>query len=114
MHNIHIQQVTGEDKTAGAEKPVMYPQMEESFKEVVQPGLLTLGTAWTIGLSQRDSSGAGLVTAACDLWGPGNSYPSLLYRFFSPLQASASRSCIRNMVGLHMNFECLFGVLPPS
>lgn len=108
VRNIHMQQVTGEDKIAGAEKRAMYPQEEESSKEVVQPGLLTLGTAWTIGLSQRDSSGAELVTAACDLWGPGNSYPSLLYRFFSLLQASARRSCTRKIVGLYINHESIF------
>lgn len=48
--------------------------------EVVSPGLLTIGAAWTIGLSQRDSSGSDLVTAACDLWSSSNSYPTLLYR----------------------------------
>lgn len=51
--------------------------------EVVSPGLLTIGAAWTIGLSQRDSSGSDLVTAACDLWSSSNSYPTLLYRYCS-------------------------------
>jgi len=51
--------------------------------EVVSSGLLTLGTSWVIGLSQRDSSGSDLVTAACDLWGSSNSYPPLLYRYCS-------------------------------
>lgn len=59
--------------------------LDSESAEVVAPGLLTLGTAWTVGLSQRDSSGSDLVTAACDLWGSSNSYPTLLYRYCSVL-----------------------------
>jgi hypothetical protein len=59
--------------------------LDSKNTEVLAPGLLTLGTAWTIGLSQRDSSGSDLVTAACDLWGSSNSYPTLLYRYCSVL-----------------------------
>jgi hypothetical protein len=46
----------------------------------VQLGLLTSGTAWSIGLSSRDSSTKQLISAACDLWGGSESYPSLIYR----------------------------------
>lgn len=64
--------------TGAADK--MEQVLDSKNTEVLAPGLLTLGTAWTIGLSQRDSSGSDLVTAACDLWGSSNSYPTLLYR----------------------------------
>ncbi|KAG0617387.1 hypothetical protein M758_5G186300 [Ceratodon purpureus] len=64
--------------TGAADK--MEQVLDSETAEVVAPGLLTLGTAWAVGLSQRDSSGSGLVTAACDLWSSSNSYPTLLYR----------------------------------
>ncbi|CAK9209756.1 unnamed protein product [Sphagnum troendelagicum] len=46
----------------------------------LQLGLLTSGTAWSIGLSSRDSSTKQLISAAYDLWGGSESYPSLIYR----------------------------------
>ncbi len=56
-------------------------QEAEVAEDTVQLGLLTSGTAWSIGLSSRDSSTKQLINAACDLWGGSDSYPSLIYRY---------------------------------
>lgn len=84
-----IQNIKSEDKPAvqameAADKMENVPKDLEKAK-AVDPGLLTFGTAWAIGLFLRDSSGSNLVAAACDLLGSSTSYPTLLYRCCSLL-----------------------------
>lgn len=87
----HLQRLGSERKTIKSEdkpSPQATGVVDQEGKalghsrngEAVEPGLLTLETAWAVGLSQRDSSGSDLVTAACDLSGSSNSHPTLLYR----------------------------------
>lgn len=85
---------SSEEKGSDESKGKNHQGLEVSREEGEQPGLLTLGTAWAVGLSQRDLSASKLVQAACDLWGPSNSYPTLLYRcssLFSYVNIKAMR-----------------------
>ncbi|XP_024375576.1 uncharacterized protein [Physcomitrium patens] len=87
----HIQRLGSEKKNIKSEDKPAVQAMEAADKmenvpkdlekaKAVDPGLLTFGTAWAIGLFLRDSSGSNLVAAACDLLGSSTSYPTLLYR----------------------------------
>jgi hypothetical protein len=78
---------TGIHAEAGVSEKEKDFQETEVAEDTVQLGLLTSGTAWSIGLSSRDSSTKQLISAACDLWGGSDSYPSLIYRYLvlSPL-----------------------------